>query len=459
MRSVTLDGAHPRAGWLARRLRLAVSAIALAFVLGAPRVRALDLDATDGINTETIASRERQTEWDPARRQGVQSVKETDRAFGKPDGIRSGNYLIFPEAGAAVVFDDNIFSHDIDKVSDVRSELTGGVKMQSQLPRHVLDFSLDGKVVNYLENSEQDYANVRARLDGALHFDHAHTLSASVMSAIEHEERNDPSVPLSRQAVTAEGPIQVFHNRAAVGITRDVGRLYGTVAATVESWDFSDVAAIDGRPLDQDARDLVRASSMVKFGYHFSPGYQFVGKLRAYGDENRGNLEFDGDAFGYEAMAGLAFETNPLLRWRILGGYGVRDYEQSGIASLATTLLEADVQWLPTQRLTIYATLARQIVESADIAASGVVQSAARIRAEYEIYHNLILTGGVELREDEFSGVDRSDTIYAARAGLEYLYTKNWLFTFGYEHQVRDSSIDSLDMHRNRFMFGAKLRF
>jgi hypothetical protein len=40
-----------------------------------------------------------------------------------------------------------------------------------------------------------------------------------------------------------------------------------------------------------------------------------------------------------------------------------------------------------------------------------------------------------------------------------YYFTKNWLFTFGYEHQVRDSTDDTLDMHRNRFMIGAKLRF
>lgn len=463
MRSVSLDGAHPRASGrasrLTRRLRLAVSAVALALVLDTPRVRALDLDGVDGLNTETIATRERLRVWDNVKRYGAETVNERDRNFAKPEGVRAGNYLIFPEVGAAVTFDDNIFSHDIDKVSDWRSEVTGGIKFQSQLPRHVLDFSLDGKIVNYLDNPDQDYANVRAKAEGALHFDHAHTLSASVLSALEHEERNDPSLPASRQTSTAEGPIEVFHNRAAVGITRDVGRLYGTLSATVESWDYSDVAAIDGRTLDQDERDTERYSSQLKFGYRFSPGYTFVGKLRTLRDENTGSLTTDRDAWGYEAMAGLAFETNPLLRWRILGGYGVRDYHQSSLANLTTTLLEADVQWLPTQRLTIYGTLSRQISEAAEIDASGVVQSSARIRAEYEIYHNLVLTGGLEVREDEFQGIDRGDSIYAARAGLDYYFTKNWLFTFGYEHQVRDSSDDSLDMHRNRFMIGAKLRF
>lgn len=454
MRHVSLAGKTPSAHRLARQLRLAVSTLALSIMLGDPRALALDLDGVDGLNTETVAARDRLRVWDNIKRYGAETVNERDRAYVKPDGIRSGNYLIFPEAGAAVVFDDNIFTSDIEKRSDWRSELTGGIAFQSHLPRHVLDFSLDGKVVSYAEHSDQDYANIRGKLDGALHFDAAHTLSASFLSAIEHEERDDPSFPL-----TARGPVEVFHNRASVGITRDVGRLYGTISATAESWDFKDTTAVNDTPLDQDVRDTVTYSSALRIGYRFSPGYSFVGKVRGLRDENDGVPLNDRDAWGFEALAGLAFETNPLLRWRILGGYGVRDYDASELSNLTTTLIEADVQWLPTQRLTIYGTISRQILEAADIAASGVVQSSARIRAEYELYHNLVLTGGFEVRQDDFQGTNRQDEVYSVRAGLDYYFTKNWLFTFGYEHQIRDSSDDTLDMNRNRFRVGAKLRF
>ncbi len=418
------------------------------------RANALDLDGVDGLNTETIATRDRLRVWDNIKKYGAETVNDRDRNSDKPDGLRRGNYLIYPSVGAAVVFDDNIFARDIEKKSDVRTELTPGIKLQSQLPRHVLDFSLDGKIVNYLEHTDQDYASVKAKLDAALHFDAAHTIAASLSSALEHEERDDPSFPL-----TARGPVPVFHNKASVGITRDVGRLYGTALATVESWNFQDVKAVNGSTLDQDARDTGILSSQLKFGYRFSPGYEFVGKVRGLREANAGTPTQDRDAWGFEALAGLAFETNPLLRWRILGGYGIRDYEQANLASLKTTLLEADVQWLPTQRLTIYGTLYRQILEAADIASSGVVQTGGKVRAEYEIFHNLIMTGGIEVREDDFQGLDRADNIYQVRAGLDYYFTKNWLFTFGYEHQIRDSSDDSLDMHRNRFMAGAKLRF
>jgi|CXWK01.1.fsa_nt_gi hypothetical protein len=451
--SVFDRGCRARTG-LYVRLLSRVSAAALIVSATALGAHALDLDGVDGLNTQTIANRDRLRVWDTTKKYGADTVTERDRREMKPDGLRMGNYLVLPEIGAAIVYDDNIYSRDIERLSDFRSEIKGGIKFQSELPRHVLDFSLDGKIVDYFEHTDQSYANVRAKIDGALHFDHATTIAASLLSSLEHEERDDPSYPL-----TAIGPIEVFHNRASAGITRDVGRLYGTISATAESWNYADTQAVNGSTLDQDARDTETYSSQVKFGYRFSPGYEFVGKVRGLRDSNRGNERMDRDATGYEALAGLAFETNPLLRWRILGGYGVRDYDQASLENLHTTLLEADVQWLPTQRLTIYGTLSRQILEVTDPESSGVVQTGLRLRADYEAYHNLILTVGLQVREDEFQGVDRSDMIYGINAGLDYYFTKNWLFTFGYEHQIRDSSQDDLDSHRNLFRVGAKLRF
>ena len=74
---------------LARKLRLAVSALAIGAVLGMPRARALDLDGVDGLNTETIASRDRLRVWDNIKRYGVETVNERDRSYVKPEGLRA----------------------------------------------------------------------------------------------------------------------------------------------------------------------------------------------------------------------------------------------------------------------------------------------------------------------------------------------------------------------------------
>ncbi len=439
---------------LLSRLRLAVSTIALGFALGSSDARALDLDGTDGLNTETVANRDRLRVWDNIKKYGAETVGSRDRQYVQPEGLRAGQYLVFPSVGALVIFDDNVLAHDIEKRSDIRTELTPAVQARSQFSRHVLDMSLDGKIVNYRENTDQDYNNVRARIDGALHFDHANTMAVDLLSALEHEERDDPSYPL-----IAKGPIEIFHNRATTGITHDVSRFYGTISATAESWNYTNAEAVGGTILNEEARDTQIYSSQLKAGYRISPGFELITKFRALRAENRGDAKIDRDAWGFEALAGLAFESNPLLRWRILGGYGTRDFDQANLADLKTYLVQAEVQWLPTQRLTIYGTVAREILDTTDIASSAGVQSKIRLRAEYDVYHDVVLTGGVEFRRDDFGGIDRTDDTFIARVGVDYYLSKNWLFTFGYEHQVRDSTSDSQDMHRNRFMLGAKLRF
>ena len=73
MRNVSMDGASLSTARLARMLRLAVSALAIGAALGIPRARALDLDSADGLNTETIASRDRLRVWDNIKKFGVET--------------------------------------------------------------------------------------------------------------------------------------------------------------------------------------------------------------------------------------------------------------------------------------------------------------------------------------------------------------------------------------------------
>lgn len=415
---------------------------------------ALDLDSDGGLITDTVASKDRLATYDSSKKYGAELVSDRDRGYAQPDGVRAGNYLIFPSVGTAVVFDDNIYGTDLDKVSDFRTEITPQLRFQSQLPRHVLDLSLDGKIVNHLEHGDQDYANVSARLDGALHFDHAHTLAVSALAGLEHEERSDLLSPRD-----AREPVAVERFRLAAGLTRDVGRLYGTLSATAERWDYQDTVSGTGGPLDQDHRDLDMLSTQLKIGYRFSPGYELVGKIRALKQWNRGDGTTDYDGIGYEAMAGVAFETNPLVRWRLLGGYGIREYEQAGIDSIASSLVEGQVQWLATQRMTIYGTVSRGIVDRLDAETGGRVESVVAGKLEYELRHDMVLTLDGEFRDSDFIGASRHDRSWSAKLGLDYYLTKNWLLSLGYEHQSRNSNDDAFDVTRNRFMVGAKLRY
>ncbi len=433
------------------------TAAIVAASLFAAKAHAFDLDGTEGLITETIAARERLRDYDNIKQFGAERVVDIDRRHVQPIGIRAGTYLIFPTVEEKIVYDDNIFGVSKNKTGDFRNEVSPQVTFQSHLPRHVLNMALGGRIVSYLDNPDQDYVDGHAALNGALHIDHAHTLSLSLLTRQEHEERSD--ITASRSAAE---PVPIWRNKAAIGITRDVGRLYGTLSATYNRWDYSNVDSLDGKTLDQNFRDLESWSAQLQGGYRISPGFELVSKLRFLRQLNTAN-NLDPkdviDGYGYEAVAGLAFETSPLLRWRLLGGYGLRDYDQDGRENISTSLLEGQFEWLPTQKMTIYGSVSREIVDLESNQSGGSVETAIDGRMDYEIYNNIVLSAGATAKDTDFTEENRSDRTYSARIGLEYYLNKNWLFTFQYEHEHRDSNLDEFDMDSNRFMIGAKLRF
>jgi len=162
---------------------------------------------------------------------------------------------------------------------------------------------------------------------------------------------------------------------------------------------------------------------------------------------------------GYEAVAGLAFQTSPLLRFSILAGYGFRDYNSSEIKDVGKALVEGGIEWLPTRRMTLSLTARREIGEVLSTDGSLLVETEVRGRLQYEIWRNLLLNAEAGVTETASTSEDRNDLTYRGSIGLEYLHTKYWAFNLSYDYLERRSNLDEFDFTRNRVRIGAKLRF
>lgn len=418
------------------------------------RVGALELDDDTGLITETVASRERLRDYDNIKQYGAETINDRNRRRAQATGARMGPFLVFPTVDSKVIFDDNIFGAAKDAVSDFRFEVAPEVRIQSHLPRHILNMAFGANLVKFAENTDQDFTDFFANLDGGLHIDHAHTLGLSLSSELRHEERSDVA-----STIEVGESVPVFHHQATVGITRDVGRLHGTLSLSAERFDYQDSRSLDGSTLNQDRRDTDILNANLRTGYRFSPGYELVAKVRLLRQLHAGDGEDDLDAIGYDAVAGLAFETNPLLRWRVLGGYGVRDFDALGVDNIQTGLLEAQLEWLPTQRITIVGAASREFVDTIGLDDDGRIETSVSLRADIELLNNLVLSIGGEATDADFNGFARNDRTYSAQAELQYYLNKNLILSLGYEHLTRDSDLDAFDLERNRFMVGAKWKY
>lgn len=426
----------------------------LALFFWSPVARAIDLGLNGDLLTDTAGFREWLKKSTDAKKYGAERVQDRNRTPFQPDGIRAGSFMILPSFGVAGVYDDNIFTTKDNRQSDYRSELTPTIRVYSDFPRHALRFTLGGKAVNYKKHRDLDYLDGFASFDGALHFDHAHTLSFSASSEFLHDERTDPLSPAG-----AKNPISHWDNAATVAITRDAGRLYGTFAVTAKSQDYRDATALDGTTIDQDFRDSQTYISLLRMGYRFSPGFELVGKTRVLRELVGDTTGIRRDNTGYEAVAGLSFQTSPLLRFHLLAGYGYRDYDNASLDNVGTALFEGGLQWLPTRLMTISATLRREIGQISSSDRGLRIETRLRGNVQYEIWRNLLLNVDASL-EDASSTLDsRHDLTFGGGIGLEYLRTKYWAFNVSYEYLERRSGLDEFGFRQNRVRIGARLRF
>jgi hypothetical protein len=405
---------------------------------------------------ETVAAAERRRVWDSVKSYGAERIADRDLRLILPDGVRVGNYLLFPSVEARTIYDDNVFrANGAQKKADVIYELAPVVRVQSQLPRHALDLAFGGRLRKFSEHEDLDTADAFASIAGALHFDHAHTLATNLLSELEHDDRFRYPTPANPRA-----PARYWHNRAAFSLKRDAGKAWASIGFTAESWDYFDVRSVTGPMIDQDNRDSATFSSSLHLGYRVSPALQGLVHLRGLRQYALGLDGTNRDAFGYELTAGLMSEISPLLRWRLVGGYGIRDFDRAGLAEVGRFLAEGELQWLATQQLTFYATLRRSIADdSGGRSDIGIAETSLAARLDYEVRRNLFFTFGAEYRDTEYIGLNQRDQTIIGRIGVDYHHAKNWLFTFGLEHEDRQSSVSAYEMSRNRVWLGAKLRF
>lgn len=417
---------------------------------------AIDIDYNANLITDTIAAQELRREWLESRNRGARSVDDADRGFAEPDGVRVGNFFIYPSIDQTIAYDSNIFGLAKDPIADWRFITTPTLSIRSQLPRHVIDVTVFGRFMNFAENTDQNYADFGGSVRTALHIDHAHTLSVSAVAKRVHEERNAITASQS-----AGEPVPIDEFRASVGLTRDVGRLYGTVSASADKLDYHNVPAIGGGTLDQNYRDQELYAAQIRAGYRISPGFDFVANVRGTKQFNEPEApgESNRNSTGYEVSAGLAFETDPLLQWRLIGGYGFRNYDNADLADVSSALLEARVNWLATERLTVTGVASRQIADDFGADDNGRIETTAEISAQYEIRHDLFASANAGFADIDFLGTTRTDQVFETGASLQYYYTKNALFTLGYTFETRDSNDPTYDLDRSIVRVGGTLKY
>jgi hypothetical protein len=390
--------------------------------------------------------------FDRTRLMNAVTVNDIDRAPFLPDGVRVGNYMLFPEVSASVVKADNMFTLK-DRPADIRNEIAANLNVISQLPRHMFDFMLSGRAVSYQTHDERNFADGAAHINARIDINSGHALVGNFMTKIDHEEDRSDETP-----ATAKRSVEIWDSKADVGFVRSVGRLTTHVGASAEHKEYHAAEGFDGGRVSQSYRDTDFYTSYLKTRYQLSPGYTVMARFAGLAEQNRGSLTFNRSNHGVEATVGMEFNVSSLFQASVEGGLTTRDYDQKALVDITTGVFDSRFAWLMMPSLTVYGKALRRATQTNAIGASGRIDTVAGGSLEYELQRNIVLKGGAQFTHMEFMGTSRIDGQWLFNASAQYFYNKNIYFTLEYIREKRDSNEIGYDYQDNKIMASVKFR-
>lgn len=328
-----------------------------------------------------------------------------------------------------------------------------GFNLVSQFQRHQFDVKGEVRPIG-IEDGEVRSLDGKAEANLRIDIDHAHRIFALAATDIRNEENLEDDF-LSGKI----GRSSVARTKAEVGLARHAGRIDSAVGARYIRWDYADLVTSDGLQIDQSAQNYSLLQPFLRLGMTLSPGYRVFGEIAGRLQENRGDGNIDRDARGVEASVGAEFELSPVIRMMVRAGYVSQDYLQPGLVDIGAMIWQGRLEWLVTPLLTLSLNTAREVQSTGFGDASGRLLSSYTMRADYEMWRNLLVSAEVGLKLPEYIGEDRDDTIWMGRLGAEYMLGKHWLVTLNYEHQSQTSNLPGLERTLDRVGLGVKYRY
>lgn len=368
-------------------------------------------------------------------------------------GVHAGAFLVFPQVDLAANATSNVFGATRDAVSDGYAILAPKLDARSEWARHQLLAHARGNFRRYLNNPIKNEDGYDIGVEGRLDIVGESNVRAAVNADriyINQLSGDFPrfaaaSVPLDRQVASLRG-------------TWGFNRLQLIGDVNVTRLNYSDTRALDGTLIDQDYLDRTATRLTARAEYNVSPVTSlFVQGIYTMHDYKNRGFDFDRSGDELRVIGGAAFDLTPLIRTRLGVGYLTRQYDAPGVASLNGLALDAQVDYLITQLTTISLSARRDVRDAIIFGSPGYTAARFAAEVDHELLRNLILVARADIENDDFSRIDRTDTLYHVGASALYTLNRQVVLTPSIDYSNRDSSGAQIGQRFNELRAGLSL--
>lgn len=366
------------------------------------------------------------------------SVRDRPRPEYDALGLRAGSFLVFPKAELTQGYEDNLFAAETNGTDDAVTSFVPSVSAESQWSRHALRAQLQANIFQYWKNTNQNNSSYSATTSGRLDV----VRGTSVTGGLSYQHLVEPRTSAS-SPFDARDPVEFDATGADAGFTREVNRLRISGGVHYRGYRFKDVRSVGGPIINQSYRDNDSWEESARIDYAISPALA----IYATGLHNSWSFkdparpgDRDRDANGYQVAAGADFELTNLIRGQVQAGYLKQNFKDPLVADSTGLALLGQVEYFPTQLLTVRVNVERTVQATGVFGAAGIVHGALGGQADYELLRNLIVTARAQRVWDKYNGLDREDDIWTATLGLNYLVNRRLGVNFAYNFYDQNSS-------------------
>ncbi len=348
-------------------------------------------------------------------------------------GVRVGGFTLSPLLTESVGYDTNVFGTPQAHGSAV-VETNAMLNANATWANDVWDAALMVDNSEYPEASQQSSTNWSAAT-GLSHEFGWDTLTVGAT----HLNLNQTARDLDSPALQNPIAYRVDDVRASYKI--NLGRVFIQPGMDVALYSF-DNGIVQGLPYLQSYRNRTAYSPSVEGSYELASGRRIIVVLRDT------KADFDSAPPGnarenyndVSALAGLAYDADGVIGFRLLGGYERRDFANQQYRLIQAPIAEGSVTWTPSELTTITGTAARYIEDSAAEATVGYTESTLKLNLDHEYSRAILLNAHGSVTYDDYAQGLGSQSYYTAGASVTYKLDRNLRLVANYNFTTRHTS-------------------
>ncbi|MFO1171934.1 MAG: outer membrane beta-barrel protein [Hyphomicrobiaceae bacterium] len=358
-----------------------------------------------------------------------------------PIGYRLGSFVLFPEIGSEVLFDDNLFRSGSNRISDRALGLREGLRVTSDWSRHALEADVAAYQSFYQDYSSENDRTIDAALRGRVDITADTILDGTLGYALAQESRGTIDFPTG----ATERP-DVTDRSASLALTQRFNRLTARLRGAVSD------SAREGLGIDA-SEDYLERGIGLRVGYEVSPGLQ----LFAEQDWSRRDYEApaaDGllrDADGRVTRIGAAAELTAKITGELSIGKLVEQPDADALASIEGLVADGALTWTPSALTTVTFAAHSTIAPTSVAGSAGALERSADVGVRHEFRRYLAAIAGLGYTSRDYAGTDIGEDEVTGNLGLEYLVGRGWVIGGGYQHTQFESSEPESDYTDNVF--------